>query len=243
MKWIIYHCKDHTLKDWRCCLRLCFCILKVLNRILHSQSSQQGRSWESCLACSRETLVNHCAMPATRIQISNAPEERRIWFYEAQKMISVCYLFFEEKLHPKKIDKWSKTSRFQNGFQTLGFYSSKSLWAVSSTLSLTLITTTTSSGTVKLVIQKCLEGDLKIFIWVRKRAECGQRSSTVTMPTPDLTPALTTSVHTFLFPWSFFSFLCDLTSFDSSRQNLFHQNNFQFSNFILKYLGIKSRFQ
>ena len=79
--------------------------LKVLNRILHSQSSQQGRSCESCSACSRETLVNHCAMPATRIQISNAPEERRIWFYEAQKMIYVCYLFFEEKLHPKKIEK------------------------------------------------------------------------------------------------------------------------------------------
>ena len=49
--------------------------------------------------------MNHCAMPATRIQISNAPEEKRIWFYEAQKIIFVSYLFFEEKLHPKKIEK------------------------------------------------------------------------------------------------------------------------------------------
>ena len=87
--------------------------LKVLNRILHSQSSQQGHSCESCSACSRETLVNHCAMPATRIQISNALKERRIWFYEAQKMIFVCYLFFEEKLHPKKIEKLQMKQNFQ----------------------------------------------------------------------------------------------------------------------------------
>ena len=59
---------------------------------------------------------------------------------------------------------------------------------------------------------------------------------------PDLTPTLTTLVHTFLLPWSFFSCLCDLTSFDSSLPNLFHRNNSQFSNFILIYLGIKSRF-
>ena len=90
---------------------------------------------------------------------------------------------------------------------------------------------------------KMLRRRLETFDLGMKEGICSQRSSTVTVPTPDLTPTLTTSVHTFLLSWSFFYLLCDLTSFDSSLQNIFHQNNFQFSNFILKYLGIKSRFQ
>ena len=171
MKWIIYHCKDHTPKDWRCCSRLRFCTLKVLNHILHSQSSQQGCSCESCSACSWETFVNHYAMPATRIWISNAPEARSIWF-----------------VHPKEIEKknykWNWASRLQNGFQTLGFYSSKSLWAVSSTLSSTSITATISSGTTKLVKLKCLEGESKFFYLdtkegrMQSRTQCSHNAPT-----------------------------------------------------------------
>ena len=225
MKWIIYHCKDHTPKDGRCCSRLRFCTLEVLNHILHSTgpllwillSMLMGNFCESLCYASNQNMD----------------------FYRAWREKD---LILTSQGDRKKNYKWNRASRLQNGFQTLGFCSSKSLWAVPSTLSSTSITATISSSTTKLVKLKCLEGDLKLLIWVRKRAECSQGPSAVTMPLPDLTPTLTTSVHTFLLIWSFFSFLCDLTSFDSSVQNLFHRNNSQFSNFILSYLGIKSRF-
>ena len=136
-----------------------------------------------------------------------------------------------------------RTSRWQNVFTTLGFYSSGILWAVSSTLSSTSITTTISLGIEKLVKLKCLEGGSKFFIGARKRTKCNQESSAVTVPTLDLTLVLTTLMHIFFLTWFFFSSLCDLTSFDSSLQNFFHRNNSLFSNFILRYLGIKSRFQ
>ena len=87
----------------------------------------------------------------------------------------------------------------------------------------------------------CLESNI-IFSFLTVEARNSQYPWCSLNPTPNLTPASTTSEHTFLLPWSFFSFLCDLTTFDSSLQNIFHHNNFQFSNFILKYLGIKSKF-
>ena len=87
----------------------------------------------------------------------------------------------------------------------------------------------------------CLESNI-IFSFLTVEGWNSQYPWCSLNPTPNLTLASTTSEHTFLLSWSFFSFLCDLTSFDSSLQNIFHHNNFQFSIFILKYLGIKSKF-
>ena len=63
MKWIIYHCKDHTLKDWRCYLRLCFCTHwkfwiafctpKALNKtaLVNLAQHAQGKLWWIIVLC------------------------------------------------------------------------------------------------------------------------------------------------------------------------------------------------
>ena len=167
MKWIIYHCKDHTPKDGRCCSRLRFCTLEVLNHILHSTgpllwillSMLMGNFCESLCYASNQNID----------------------FYRAWREKD---LILTSQGDRKKNYKWNRASRLQNGFQTLGFCSSKSLWAVPSTLSSTSITATISSSTTKLVKLKCLEGDSKFFYLgtkegrMQSRTQCSHNAPT-----------------------------------------------------------------
>ena len=69
-----------------------------------------------------------------------------------------------------------------------------------------------------LVRLKYLEGNMKfawekILLWVQKKGRMQLRIQYNHSAYFSLTSTLITSVHTFFFLWSFFSFLCDLTCF------------------------------